>query len=185
MRLGPIVAYLSDFALFWPGVLVSIVVSFAVARRVGVWLGRGRFGGGLLIFSLGLIAAATLTPSREALRFGALGSGTCDLSRIGLAPLREVVTLGDPGFNILLFLPLGIAIGLLPWSRVAAALLVMAVLLPPAIEATQLVVRALDRGCQASDVVDNLSGLLIGMIIGATIQWLRGGRDSGARDGDG
>ena len=175
MRLATIATYLSDFAWFWPGVAISVVASVGLARRVGSALGGGRLTGAALVFSVGLIVSATLTPSREALRFGAVGSGTCDLSRLGLAALHDVVTLGDPGFNILLFLPFGLVLATLPRSRFAP-FLVAAIILPPAIEATQLLVGVLDRACQSSDVVDNLTGLVIGLAIGRAVVWLRGRR---------
>ncbi len=123
----------------------------------------------LFILSLGLIASATLTPSREALRFGALGTGTCDLSRIGIASLADLA-LGDPAFNILLYVPLGLAIGLFPASRLKAALIVAAIVLPFAIETIQMVAVVLDRACQSADISDNLTGLVIGLVVGILVE---------------
>jgi hypothetical protein len=169
MRIGRIAAYLSDFALFWPGILVTVVASVALGRRVGSALGRGPLTGGAFVFSLGLIASATLTPGTDAIVSGAVGTGTCDVSRIGLASLGDVLALGDPGFNILLFLPLGVVLGSLPRGRTAAVLIGGALVLSPAIEMTQLVVRVLDRACQTSDVVVNLTGLVVGLATGAVL----------------
>ena len=158
--------YLGDVAFLWPGVLLSAVVAVwfggAVARRVGA----SRVTCTLLILAVGVIASATLTPSREALRFGALGSGTCDLSQVHLASLDELLRFGDVGFNVFLYIPLGIALGLLPGRWPSLAWVAAAALLSPAVELTQLLFRTLDRACQASDTLNNETGLLIGIAIG-------------------
>ena len=49
---------------------------------------------------------------------------------------------------------------------------VAAIALPFAIEATQLLVPLLGRGCESADVVDNLIGLAIGLAIGLVAGWL-------------
>ncbi|HEX7471645.1 MAG TPA: VanZ family protein, partial [Candidatus Limnocylindrales bacterium] len=98
--------------------------------------------------------------------FGTTGSGICDLSRIGLAPLGQLIRFGDPALNVFLYIPLGAAIGMASRSRYRILLAVGAAALPFAIEGTQLVVTWLDRACQSSDVSDNLTGLVIGALIG-------------------
>jgi glycopeptide antibiotics resistance protein len=164
--LDRVAAYLADFALFWPGVVVSVVIAAVLDRHVARRLGTGRPVAWLLLFAVGLIVAATLTPSREALLEGLQGSGTCDTGRIGPAPFGEIVRLRDAAFNIALFIPLGISIGALPRGAPRAWLLLGAVVSPPAIELTQLLVRPLDRACQTADIVDNLTGLAVGLVIG-------------------
>ena len=64
MRIGRIAAYLSDFALCWPGVFVSVVVSVLLAGRLGRALQRGPWTGGLLAFSVGLIVSVPLAVVR-------------------------------------------------------------------------------------------------------------------------
>lgn len=156
--------YLADVSLLWPGVAIAGILAVALGGRLGRRLTAPRWVGALLIFALGLIASATLTPSREALRFGVAGTGTCDLSRVGLAPLSAIFAPQDAGFNVLLYLPLGVALGSLPWRRSSAGWWLVAVGLAPAVELTQLVVTQLDRACQSSDVVDNLTGLVVGVV---------------------
>ena len=184
-----IAEYLADFALFWPGVLISVAISLTLAGRVARRIGAARPTGALLLFSLGLIASATLTPSREALRFGVIGSGMCDLSRIGFAQIRDLLELDDPGFNVLLFIPPGMAIGLVPRPAIRLGLAIAALLLSPAIELIQLVVTPLDRACQSSDVFDNLTGLVVGLALGLLIglaAWIVGvGLRPKARPGPG
>jgi VanZ family protein len=164
--------YLADVSLLWPGVIISGTLAGAFGDRLGRRVGAPRWIGVLLILALGVIASATLTPSREALRFGADGSGTCDLTRIGLAPLSEVLALKDAGFNVLLYLPLGVAMGSLPRRRSTAGLWVLALGLAPAAELTQLLVTPLDRACQSSDVIDNLTGLVLGLAAATAIRSL-------------
>jgi hypothetical protein len=166
---GAVFDYISDISFLLPGLLASALIAFTFGARVGSRIGRGRLVGMLLIVALGLIVSATLTPSRDALLSGALGSGTCDLARIGLAPLSEVLGLRDAGFNVLLYLPLGFVVGSMrpPW--VGMRWFLAAGLLSPATEAIQMVVRPLDRACQASDVVDNITGLVVGVALAVGI----------------
>lgn len=163
------IAYLADYAWFWPGVATSIVLGIVLSRRVARALKVRRTVAMTLLLSLGLIASATLTPSREAVRFGTIGSGSCDLGRIGPASLAELLAFGDPTLNVLLFIPLGVVIGLFPASRRKVVLVVAALALPFAIETIQLLARGLDRACQSSDVSDNLTGLVIGLVVGLVV----------------
>jgi hypothetical protein len=50
-----------------------------------------------------------------------------------------------------------------------AALLAAAISLPFVIEAIQRQALVLNRSCQSADVVDNLAGLAIGLVIGALL----------------
>lgn len=151
---------------FLLGVAVSVAVGIAAGGHVSRLLGVRSVLGSAIILSLGIVLSATLTPQREAIEFGAVSAGTCDLTRIGLAPLARLRTLNDVSVNILLFVPLGTAIGLAPGSRRKVAVVIAAVALPFAIELTQLLAPVLDRACQSADVVDNLSGLVFGLAAG-------------------
>jgi glycopeptide antibiotics resistance protein len=146
-----------------PGLGVSLVGAFILGGPVGRTLRAGPLLGWALIVSLGIILSATLTPSPAAIDSGASGIRGCDLSRIGLAPIREFLQLGDTGLNVLMFVPLGVAIVLLPGSGRKAAVVAAAIALPFAIEATQALIPWLDRACESADVVDNLTGLAIGL----------------------
>src|SRR5450759_446303 len=162
---------------FLPGVVISIVVSIAASGALGRALGVRRAVAWAIVISLGIIAAATLTPQSEALAFGARGSSSCDLSRLGLAPLRELLQLSDSGGNILMFIPLGATIGLVPRSRRKAAIVIVAIALPFGIETIQLLAPALDRACESADVIDNLTGLAIGLAGGVAAGRLAGAVD--------
>jgi glycopeptide antibiotics resistance protein len=153
-----------SFDLPWllPGIAISVVVSMAASGVVGRALRVRRLVAWVMVLSVGVIMAATLTPQGEALQFGARGSSSCDLSRLGPIPLAEFLQPTEASLNVLMFIPLGAAIGLVPHSRRGAAVVVAAIALPFAIETIQLLVPVLDRGCESADVVDNLTGLAIG-----------------------
>jgi hypothetical protein len=159
---------------FLPGVAISVGIGLTTGGRVGRALGLRRAVATALIVSLGIILSATLTPQWEALAFGAQGSGSCDFSRMGLAPLRELVRFDDPSLNVLLFMPLGASIAFMPRSRLMVIILVAAIALPFSVETTQLLVPWLDRACESADVIDNLTGLVLGLAGGAAAGWLAG-----------
>lgn len=165
---------------FWPGVVVSLIVGTIAARRLAPALDLRPAHTAALVFSVGLIISATLTPLSGALLFGNVGTGTCDLSRFGLPPLTDLRGLNDTTLNLMLFVPLGVAIGLVPSAPVRAAMLLLAVLFPFVIEMTQLLVPLLDRGCQSADIVDNLLGLVVGF--GGGMIWRTFGRTPPAPD---
>ena len=161
---------LRDYIWFWPGVVVAVIVAAAASG----WLGRAlrlpraiAFG---LVFSLGLIAAATLTPSREALLSGIPGPGTCDLSGF-LPTLGDLRSFNDTSLNVFLFVPLGLTVGIAAATRrtvvQAAASVALPFSLPFAIEGIQLVATPLGRSCQSVDVGNNLTGLVTGLAIAA------------------
>jgi hypothetical protein len=164
-----VILFRGPLPLLLPGIGISLLVAALVCRRVGRALGTHPLVAFMLVFSLGVIVATTLTPVRSAL-LGDLPSRSCDLSRIGPAPLAEYfsrATGGDAMGNVLLFIPLGWAIAMVPRSRGKASLVAAAILLPFAIEGLQLVVPALGRGCESADMFDNLFGLAIGLAAGA------------------
>jgi len=151
---------------FLPGLILAIGVGYLGRKRAARWLGISPLLGWWLIVAVGAILAATLTPLSQAAA-SASGPAGCDLSRLGLAPLEELTSINDTSLNVLMFIPLGIVIALCPASRARRLVLVGAIALPFVIESTQLVVTALARGCQSADVIDNLTGLVLGLAIGA------------------
>jgi glycopeptide antibiotics resistance protein len=159
-------------AWFVPGVACSIVVSLIVAPLAARTLRTSRLVAWLLVFSFGVILSATATPIQAALDGG--GSGrACDLSRIGFASLADLFAINDTSLNVLLFVPLGWTLGLIPNTprQLILALLVLA--LPFGIEALQLWAPILGRGCESADVVDNLTGLGLGFAGATAFHWVR------------
>ncbi len=157
---------LGDYPGLVPGIAMSLVLGFALCVPFSRALGMASLNAWLLLFGFGLVIGATLTPSLQAITDGAVGTGTCDLSRVTLPPVDEVLAFGDIGLNVLLFVPLGLAVGFLPRRSHQLELIVIAAALPFVVEGTQLVVTQLDRACESGDVIDNLLGLAIGLVVG-------------------
>jgi hypothetical protein len=149
-----------------PGSALALLVSLLAARRLGAWLGVTRPVAGLMMLNVGVMLAATLTPPACGCPMEVVAVHGCGMSRIGLAPLSEVLALGVVTGNVIALIPLGFTIALVPRPRRRAAALALAIALPFAIELTQLVVVPLGRACEAGDVVDNLTGLVIGLVAG-------------------
>ena len=156
---------------FVPGALLSVALGLAIQRPVARALAVPPALATALIVSLGLIVSATLTPLWIALESDVAGTGRCDLSRLGLPSLGDLVRSGsnDIGPNILLFVPLGLAVGLVPRSWQKAVVFGAAVAAPLLIEVTQLLVPVLARGCESADVFDNLLGLALGLTTAAVL----------------
>lgn len=151
-----------------PGLLVSVVVAAVLGGAVGRRFGTGPWVGRALIMAIGLILAATLTPDASGLA-GEHGPATCDLRRWTLIPLRTFLAFDDASLNVFLFMPLGLVLAALPrrtrgWSILAAAGA------PVVIETLQLLLPAIGRGCESADVVDNLTGLVAGLLIGLLVR---------------
>jgi glycopeptide antibiotics resistance protein len=166
------IAALANLPWFLPGFAASVVVGYLVRHRAARFLGASPILGWAVVVSLGIVASATLTPLHERTFAGGAQAAGCDFSRVGLTSLEDILELGDTFLNILLFIPLGAALALLPRSRRKAWLMVSALVLPVAIETTQLIATPLDRACQSADVVDNVSGLLIGFVVGSVAGYL-------------
>ena len=168
-----------------PGMVISILVAAVAAGRIARILQVRTPVAFLLVVSLGLIVSATVTPLRGAIEYGAIGGGSCDVSRlVPLAPTRWL-TLSEQSLNIAMFIPLGLALGLVPRSPAKAVLVVAALALPLIIELIQLATPVMARGCETADVIDNLSGLLVGLGIGTLLGWLGSDRRTGEPTPDG
>jgi hypothetical protein len=154
-----------------PGSVAALVISIPASGRVGVWLGIHRILAALLLFSLGVILSGTLSPLQGGDLLPPDARDTCDLSRTWLATSLDFETENDVVVNILMFVPFGFAIGTIPLSWRKVAVMLLAIGLPFAIEGTQLLVVPLGRGCQAADVIDNLTGLFIGLVMGWPVSW--------------
>ena len=138
------------------------VIALVASRAAADWLHTRRSLAALLLFGFGLVVSATLVPTEAALE-GRASDGVCDVSRVGLASISVYTSVNAISLNVLLFIPLGLAVGLLPRSRTAAVAAVAAFALTFVVEAIQLLLPVLGRGCQTADLVDNLLGLAIGI----------------------
>ena len=157
-----------------PGMFLWAAVAIVASPFLSRFFGASRLHAALLLMALGLVLMATLPPTGATLAGSGSYEEACDLSRMTLAPFSELLRLNATSLNMLLFIPLGITLGSLPWSRRSLVTVVAAFLLPLAIESFQLLIPILGRGCQSADVIDNTMGLLIGLTVGASARWLLG-----------
>ncbi|HEX3930189.1 MAG TPA: VanZ family protein [Nocardioides sp.] len=154
--------------------LFSLVVGLAVGRRMGALAGVAWFG---LLWSLVVIAIVTLVPARNGLGYIPADEHAtrCSWNINGPAPGGFwIFGGGQELLNTLLFVPAGV-FGVVAASRWRAGrVLVPLGLLALAayslgIEETQLHVARIDRACDVTDIIDNVSGALIGVAAGLVL----------------
>lgn len=159
--------YMAALPWFLPAMALVSAAGVPMSALVASLLRARRSLGYVLILSLGAVLAATLLP-------GAMGfdrvegvAGACHLHRIGLATAHDYLSVTETSLNVVLLIPLGVVLALLPRSRRSVALVLVAFALPLGIELTQLIVPSLGRACESADVVDNVLGLALGLTAGA------------------
>jgi VanZ like protein len=146
---------------------LALVVALLAARPVARALGIDWASAFLLVLGVTAILAVTLIP-RQGIPQPATSPG-CLVPVVALPGPDELLSINDQSLNVALFVPLGVALGLLIGQRWFAILMVAALALPWAIESTQLALPALGRTCQSGDLTDNLLGLLIGLVVGFVV----------------
>jgi len=167
---GTILELIGNTPLLIPGVAIAVIVGVALAPAVARRTGLSPLLAGALVFTVGAILAITLTPARGP---GTFGRSVC--GDLFPAPgLWQLVSLSsEHGLNVVLFVPLGVLIGLIPRVRPFTLVALGAVAMPLAIEWIQYSVPRLDRICQTWDALENLIGLAIGLGLGLTIALVR------------
>ena len=152
--------------LVYPVLLLAAVISALAAPWAARRTGLGWLPAALLLFSFGAVLAITLTP-------GIGGDPSAPITCQGLVPapsLSELWSLtNENGQNVLLFVPLGLFIGLIPRRNVLVGAALGAAALPFVIEGIQALLPGFARSCQAWDVVENVLGLAIGLVIGSLL----------------
>ena len=155
---------IGDLPLFWPTAGLVLVFAAGLAGWLGRVLVTSRSSAFLLLASLGVILAATITPSIAAF-VPVDRPGGCILGQFDLPPLSLLLYPNETSLNVALFAPLGIACGLLRrWWQVAVTS-VLAVGVPFGIEMIQYEVPPLGRVCSTADVAANLTGLTVGLMV--------------------
>jgi VanZ family protein len=161
---------------FLPGLAITTAIALAGAAPIAGRLRTDRRIAFLLLMSVGAVLAATIPPDSDGFSGRPTAPGRCDFGRIGPAPLGQYLHIGDTSLNVILFIPLGLAVGLLGQSATKVRALLAALALPLAIEAIQSLAPMLGRGCQSRDVVDNLLGLGVGLALGVLLSAVRARR---------
>jgi VanZ family protein len=151
--------FIAGIPLFWPVLAGAVGVATLLSRHVAGSFGISRLHAFALLVSVGGIVALTLTPAGE------VGGHACRIPSSWPISLDDFVAPTDRGLNVVLFIPLGIALALMPRSPAKTEAVFLAALSPLLIELSQSIV-GLGRTCEATDVVDNLTGLAVGLLIG-------------------
>jgi hypothetical protein len=161
-----------------PGSILAVALGIVASGAVARWLHAPRAVALLGLVSLGVIVSATMTPLAAGLVPPPADVRSCDLSRLAPATLSDLAASADVILNIALFAPLGLAVGMVPASKRKLVVLLALATLPVVIEAVQLQVGELRRGCEGADVVDDLTGLAIGLVAGELLRLAAGARSS-------
>jgi hypothetical protein len=152
----------------------AAVIGLAVGRRAGVVAGVAWFG---LLWSIAVIAIVTLVPAQNGLGYIPADehATSCSWDIGGPAPGGFwILGGGQQLLNTLLFVPAGIFLVLafgrwrLGWVLVPLGLAALAAY-SLGIEEIQLHVARIDRACDVTDIVDNVTGATLGVVIGLVL----------------
>jgi hypothetical protein len=154
--------------------LLAIVVGLAVGRRLGPLAGFAWFG---LLWSLAVIGVVTLIPAQNGLGYipADQHATSCSWDIGGPSPNGFwIFGGGQQLLNTLLFVPAGafmvLALGRWRSGRVLIPLgLVVLAAYSLGIEETQLHVARIDRACDVTDILDNVTGAAIGVALGVAL----------------
>ena len=168
---------------FWgyriPVLVVPVVLAYAVLAACWVWRGRAHLAVTLeRVLLVGAVVFATVVTTSPP---GVTDTGVLEPDRscaihpvaLGLA----AVTADDQRIlNVLLLVPVGVFAALVATRLrrpVGLRVVAVAAALPFAYEAGQQVFRGLQRACDTTDLVDNLTGVLLGLAAGILLVGLR------------
>lgn len=154
--------------------LVALVIGLAVSRRMGPLAGVAWCG---LLWSIAVIAIVTLVPARNGLGYipADQHATSCSWDIGGPAPGGFwIFGGGQQLLNTLLFVPSGV-FWVLAFARWRAGWVLVPLGLAAlaayslGIEETQLHVARIDRACDVTDIIDNVSGAVIGVLVGLAV----------------
>jgi hypothetical protein len=154
--------------------LLCLVVGLASGRRFGPMAGFAWFG---LLWSIAVIGIVTLVPAQNGLGYipADQHATSCSWDIGGPAPGGFwIFGGGQQLLNTLLFVPAGFFLVLMAARWRAGWLLVPIGLAGLAtyslvIEEIQLQVARIDRACDVTDIIDNVSGAVIGVLLGVVL----------------
>lgn len=166
---------MSTLPLLVPTFAVGVVLAFVLRGRVSRALAMPGWAAWLLVASLGLVVALTLTPQRwgtpAATVFAAFDGAAGE--PVGTPLWRwpwQWWPVDARTWNVLLFVPLGVAVAFVGRRGVRWVLVAGLLAAPLAIEGVQYAVAWLVRDPQWQDVVDNVTGAVLGLALGALLR---------------
>jgi hypothetical protein len=154
--------------------LFALVIGLAVGRRLGTVAGVAWLG---LLWSIAVIAVVTLVPAQNGLGYipADAHETSCSWDIGGPAPGGFwIFGGGQQLLNTLLFVPAGLFLVLAfgrwrgGWVLIPLGLVALAAY-SLGIEETQLHVARIDRACDVTDLIDNVTGAGIGVAIGLAL----------------
>ena len=154
--------------------LVTLVIGLAVGRRMGPLAGFAWFG---LLWSVAVIGIVTLIPAENGLGYIPANehATACSWDIGGPSPNGFwIFGGGQQLLNTVLFIPAGIFLVLAlarwrtGWMLVPLGLAALAAY-SLGIEETQLHVARIDRACDVTDIIDNVTGAALGVLLGLAL----------------
>ena len=154
--------------------LLAIVAGLGVGRRLGPVAGFAWFG---LLWSVAVIGIVTLIPARNGLGYIPAGEHATSCSWDIGGPSPDGFWIfggGQQVLNTVLFVPAGVFLVLAlarwraGWMLVPLGLAALAAY-SLGIEETQLHVARIDRACDVTDIIDNVTGAVLGVAIGLAL----------------
>jgi hypothetical protein len=154
--------------------LLATVVGLGVGRRMGPLAGFTWFG---LAWSVAVIAIVTLIPAQNGLGYIAAEDHATSCSWDIGGPSPDGFWIfggGQQLLNAMLFVPAGLFLVLAlgrwrgGWVLIPLGLAVLAAY-SLGIEETQLHVARIDRACDVTDIIDNVTGAVIGVGVGLVL----------------
>jgi hypothetical protein len=155
--------------------LVCLSLTVLLRRRLG-WVTAGALGG--LLWSLAVIACVTLIPANGApgIVYAEGRLATCSWDIGGPAPDGFwIFSGGQRLLNAVVFVPSGALLVVLAarWRVAAIGTVPLGLALLAAysagIEKTQLELARIDRACDVTDIVDNVTGTVLGALVGVLL----------------
>ncbi len=150
-----------------PALIATLIISLLLYRPLAKRFHTSPWFVLAFMLCIGAILSITLTPGDWH------PSPYCNL-RVTFPRPSDLFSFTERSLNIWLFAPLGLLLALTPRPRLGMLFFAGAIALPFIIETLQLVVPGIGRSCQATDIINNLTGLFLGGSIGlsARLFWL-------------
>jgi len=151
---------------FLPNLALTLVISALMAVLVAPVLHLPRWR--LALWTVAVSVPLAYTWSATA------ASPLTDFCATGVTPWLDwnLVTRREVIANLLLFLPAGFAVAVLPQARWLPALLAT-LAAPVVVELVQAVHKPLNRACEFGDIINNISGAILGFALGSAVLGLQ------------